>query len=180
MSAISQNGWPALEQAGKPLRSYAIPGVKEHIALRDGCAGFMLIMLATWFNTDVEKIDGKVLDDWGWNFRPIAGSNDISNHASGTAMDLNATKHPQGKRGTFTAKQHKEIEAHLKHLNGDHGVIRWGGNYTKTVDEMHWEINANLTVTNHRAIFIIENPKKFPNAAKVLLANPGLKEVVYS
>lgn len=81
-------------------------------------------------------------DDWGFNYR--ANVNDptqLSNHSSGTAIDLDATEHPNGVPiyKSFTTQQIAEIHAILRELEG---VVRWGGDYTHTVDGMHFEINV--------------------------------------
>ncbi|MFC7613926.1 peptidoglycan-binding protein [Actinokineospora soli] len=72
----------------------------------------------------------------GWAFRPIAGTNVLSNHASGTAIDLNAPTHPQGKFGTVPGHLRDDITAKAASLG-----LRWGGNFTGSrVDEMHFEV----------------------------------------
>jgi hypothetical protein len=58
----------------------------------------------------------------------------LSNHASGTAIDLNATKHPLGKIGTFDAAKVPMIRALAKKYG-----LTWGGDWTRK-DEMHFEI----------------------------------------
>jgi hypothetical protein len=86
-------------------------------------------------------LDGGALDDWGYAYRAIRGQEDagnLSNHASGTAVDLNATKHPLGKRNTFTDEQEVKIRA----LAAKYGC-RWGGDYKNRADEMHFEINLS-------------------------------------
>jgi hypothetical protein len=54
-------------------------------------------------------------------------------------VDINATRHPLGKPGTFNAAQVARIHRILADV--DH-VVRWGGDYTGRKDEMHFEINA--------------------------------------
>lgn len=76
---------------------------------------------------------------WGWADRPIAGSDETSNHASGTAVDLCAPKHPQGvaTSRTFTRAQ---ITACLKLEQRYGGLIVWGGTWAlPDTDGMHWE-----------------------------------------
>ena len=58
----------------------------------------------------------------------------LSNHSSGTAIDLNATKHPLGKAGTFPVEKIPMIQALTKKYG-----LNWGGNWTRQ-DAMHWEI----------------------------------------
>jgi len=101
----------------------------------------IFVDLITRFNDEVEKLAGSPLDDWSWANRNVRDSDTvISNHASATAIDLNALKHPRGPRGTFSAAQ---VKALRKILASYDGVIRWGGDYQNTADEMHFEINAS-------------------------------------
>jgi hypothetical protein len=76
---------------------------------------------------------------WGWAYRAVRAGSTLSNHASGTAADVNAPVHPLGKRGTFAPKQRDQIRSILRDVDN---VVRWGGNYNGRPDEMHFEINA--------------------------------------
>jgi hypothetical protein len=62
----------------------------------------------------------------------------LSNHSSGTAVDLNALKHPLGKSNTFTKDQTNTIQLLLVKYG-----LSWGGNYKRRKDEMHFEIAMN-------------------------------------
>jgi len=133
--AVSQNGWPALTAAPTAklpdwITGRVLPGAVETIFAH----------LCQEFNKRVEPI--RPADSWGWAYRDIRGATTLSNHASGTAIDLNASTHPLGKAGTFNAAQVKAINAILGELDG---VVRWGGNYSSRKDEMHFEINAAPT-----------------------------------
>ena len=100
----------------------------------------------------VASIAGEVLDDWSWAVRTVRGSTTvISNHASGTAVDLNATRHARGVTGTFTRKQ----VAAIRRILADLRVIRWGGDFTTVADEMHAEINGSLAEVAEAAERII-------------------------
>ena len=135
---LSQNGWQANDI--NLTQNYTI-GNGRIVRLRKGDAGYLLKHLADWFDEYVEDID-KTADDWGYAERMVRGSTTVvSNHASGTAIDLNATRHPRGAHGTFTPAQVAAIHQRLKLYDG---AIRWGGDYvTAPVDAMHFEINAN-------------------------------------
>jgi hypothetical protein len=133
--ASSQNGWPASpnrETLG--VVSISVEGCKTKFAVCDKVAPIFKAFLAE-FNEKVEKIDeGK--DDWGYAFRQVRGSTDmLSNHASATAVDVNATRHPLGAKGTFRPEQEKVI----RELCEKYG-LRWGGDYKNRKDEMHFEI----------------------------------------
>jgi hypothetical protein len=132
--ARSQNGYTSRDSS--LMATYTIvPGVK--ITLRKGDVSVVLLHFARWFHNNIEKLRQK--DTGGYNPRHIEGSSVDSNHASGTAEDLNWQLHPRGKKNTFTAAEQKKIRAQLKFYNG---VIRWGADYkTATVDDMHFEIN---------------------------------------
>lgn len=134
----SQNGWPASKDPNEiGIRSYAIAdsGVKLRCAEK---VAPLLVALAAQFHEHIEAIDDGN-DDWGYCYREIRGSQTVlSNHSSGTAIDLNATKHPLGAAGTFTPLQVTLIQALCKKYG-----IRWGGDYKGRKDPMHFEISIN-------------------------------------
>lgn len=171
----TQNGWPVLDGGSQDLYEWVIPARGGHFSLRlrRGAAGFILAVWALWFSETVQRVLGPVLDDWAWAVaKAIPGTTEFSNHASGTAVDLNATAHPWGKAGTFTAVQVAAIHAKLRRF---HGVIRWGGDYMHKVDEMHWEINAPYAQTLREA-----RAKRFtPRGIRVLRANPSQRGHLY-
>jgi hypothetical protein len=66
----------------------------------------------------------------------VRGTTDkLSNHSSGTALDLNSTNHALGKIGTFPAEKVPMIQALAKKYG-----LTWGGDYRGRKDEMHFEI----------------------------------------
>ncbi|NBV36972.1 MAG: M15 family peptidase [Bacteroidetes bacterium] len=143
--ASSQNGWPASpDRKAIDIISIEVPGCETKFAVCRKVAPIFKAFLAE-FNERVEKID-KGKDDWGYAFRQVRGSTDmLSNHASGTAVDVNATKHPLGVEDTFTDAQRKTI----RELCDKYG-LRWGGNYVRRVDEMHFEIMESPTSVKAR------------------------------
>lgn len=138
--ATSQNGYPANDINLTSVRT--IPGTQRKIRLRNGPAGDLLLWVLSQFDRLVEDIDGGELDDWGYAERLIRGSTtELSNHASGTAADANATRHPLGTEpgATFNAAQIATIRSIVARTEG---CVRWGGDYTGRKDPMHFEINA--------------------------------------
>lgn len=139
--AVSQNGW----EVNPPRSLRLVPGtVDVRITVADGAAGDVLMYVAGQFDARVEDLDldstrGE-LDDWGYAPRPIRGGSTTSNHASATAEDFNATRHPLGARGTFSRQQVNNIHQILAEVDN---VVRWGGDYSGRADEMHFEINAS-------------------------------------
>lgn len=171
--STSQNGWPALGYGSPQLHTWLLPdGTK--LRLRHGSAGFVLMHKALWFDAKIEDLLEPLLDDWGHAFRPVRGySATLSNHASGTAMDLNATDHPLGVDHTFSDA---EVVAIHKRLHFYDGVIRWGGDYSARKDAMHFELNADLRDVESVARDLMDSPR-----GKVILKlNPTQRAVILS
>lgn len=130
---VSQNGWTVVPVS---TSGDLVPLVWITGRVRAGDVHTLLAYLCRRFHTEVEPIDRAA--SWGYAYRPIRGTvSSVSNHSSGTAVDLNAPKHPLGKVGTFTYEQHDAIDDILEDLDG---VIRWGGHYAGRKDEMHFEV----------------------------------------
>jgi hypothetical protein len=134
--ATSQNGYSA------PITpvSRALPGGR--VQLRAGPAGDLLAWVGRQFHALVEPLAWPGC--WGFADRKIAGSADLSNHASGTALDLNAPAHPLGYNpaANFRPGQIAAIRAIVARTGG---CVRWGGDYTGRRDPMHFEIVAGET-----------------------------------
>jgi hypothetical protein len=82
---------------------------------------------------------------WGWAGRNIAGTSTPSRHWLGTAIDLNAPKHPQGVAvsRTFTRAEMTAC-ARLEARYG--GLIEWGGTWAlPDTDGMHWQLADGVT-----------------------------------
>lgn len=146
----SQNGRTVITTStSAKLATYRVSGTKSGLLLRKADAGVLLVDFANWYNSHVEKLSlYKAGDDYGWSYRKIRGSSTTySNHASGTAIDLNATRHPLNTTAahSFTTKQITAIHTRLKRYSG---VIRWGGDYTGRKDPMHFEINKSVAATH--------------------------------
>lgn len=134
----SSNGYPASkDRATIGVKAFPIKGTSVKIQAAESVAP-LLVAFCGEFHQLIEPIDGSA-DDWGYCFRNVRGStNKLSNHSSGTAVDLNATRHPLGKIGTFPAEKVPMIRALAKKYG-----LAWGGDYRNRVDEMHFEINLN-------------------------------------
>jgi len=132
----SQNGWPASKDEKEiDKKVFKIKGTDRKMRLQKD-AGVILTAFAAEFHAQVEPIDTGVFDDWAYAYRDVRGSDSVlSNHSSGTAIDLNATKHPLHAENTFSKQQAVTIRELCKKYG-----IRWGGDYAKRKDEMHFEI----------------------------------------
>lgn len=136
----SYNGWSASPTlALRPLvidGEAFVPGVRD-----DDDVWTVLNFVAEQMNERVERIwapGWHEMDDWGFNYRETRGENSMSCHASGTAIDYNATRHPRltAASRTFTPAQITEIRKIVEEA----GVIRWGGEWENVPDPMHFEI----------------------------------------
>jgi hypothetical protein len=137
----SQNGWPVLDR--DDLHWFTAAG--QRFAAANADAATIAAYLIERFNAEVEPIHGTVMDDWSYAVRNVRGSATfVSNHASASAWDLNATRHPRGVHGTFSKAELRAIQRILADITDDSGdrVVRFGGDFTTVVDSMHFEINA--------------------------------------
>lgn len=133
--ARSQNGWEVLDGYGDP-RLVPCPYITGKLLRGD--VAWIFGDFNTRYHNTIRRLDERK-DDWAFAPRPIKGTNVISNHASGTAIDLNASAHPQF-RDTMNAAMEAKIRALLRRYRG---AIRWGGDYrTGRLDQMHFEINV--------------------------------------
>jgi hypothetical protein len=183
MTDLSVNGWPVLDQKDKQLVTWKIPSASRTLNLRWGSAGFLLVHWAVWWDDVIEPLDrDKQWDDWGWASRPIRGQvSGYSNHASGTAVDLNATKHPRGApiHNSFSDKQIRLIRRRLDFYSG---CLEWGGNWpsfpgsTALTDGMHVEINRSLNGCERKARRLLSSPR----GKRILQANPHQRAVILS
>jgi hypothetical protein len=139
MTLTSSNGWTASANPNEiGVKSYPVKGTKIKLRCAEKVAP-LLIGFAEEFHEIIEPIDEGTLDDWGYCFRNVRGSTDkLSNHSSGTAIDLNASKHQLGKVGTFPNEKVPMIRALAKKYG-----LRWGGDYKSRADEMHFEIDLS-------------------------------------
>ncbi len=150
MTEYSGNGWSVI--ADTFLKTWNVGG--RTLPLRRGPAGYVLAHFATRFNQDIEPLLPSY-DDWGWNPRKVAGTDVWSNHASGTAVDLNATTHPQGTQGTFPPEQVDKIHRIINDRYD--GLLRWGADWTRP-DDMHFEINGVYSQIDALATKLVDTP----------------------
>lgn len=146
----SYNGWRA-----SPNRSDI--GVVDFTVTLDGVdiafpSGVKAGAVATCFTYLVQQFHARVErvinpGCWGYYFKTSANSASlISCHSSGTAIDIDAPRHPNGQAASrsFSPAQIAQIRAILAELSG---VIYWGGDAWNggTPDSMHFEIAEGVT-----------------------------------
>jgi len=151
----SANGWTAsTNQAEIGIAVFTVIGGLKPIKLRCAKAVAPLLVAACkeWHKS-VEKLEpGEVQ---GYAYRDVrSGNGTLSNHASGTAVDLFPSRHPQGDAdGNFTPEQ----RAKVLEICAKYG-LRSGGTYKNAKpDWMHIEVNVT------------------PPQATALIAKLGLK-----
>lgn len=143
----SQNGWPSYTDYGDSAllsnSQSTVPGTSVEIqgGIRSGTAATILLEVARRFNASVETLQ-QSLGCWGFEPRTIRGSTTVSNHASGTAIDLNSFRHAlsDDPANSFSSDQISAIHNIIGAMNG---VVRWGGDYSGRKDGMHFEINTS-------------------------------------
>lgn len=185
------NGWPVLEPGSKLLHTWELPGTARRITMRHGSCGLVLAHLALRFNDLIERLDlpgkGDAVDEGGHSYRPITGGTSPSQHATGTAVDLNWRRHPYGvpTAHTFTVKQRDLIHQWLAHTYvADHTrVVEWGGDWpshpgsTASPDAMHFQLRAvGMTAVEQLARELMRTAR----GERILEANPGQRRVVLS
>jgi hypothetical protein len=132
---LSQNGWSAEPvKASINVVPLTVAGVPFVGGVKAGDVHTVLRWVAEQWHARVEPLADPGC--WGYAYRDVRAGNTLSNHSSGTAIDLNAPKHPLGKTGTFTPTQVRQIKAICEAT----GVCRWGGSYSGRADEMHVEV----------------------------------------
>ena len=172
-TATSQNGWTVIP-SGTDERLVRIPRILGRV--RKGDVAVIFTDLVTYFDENIEDVD-QGEDDWGYAFRSIRGASTVySNHASATAVDINATRHPLGASGTFSRKQTEKIRAMLRdrYLN----KVRWGGDYRGRKDEMHFEINGSAADLRKVVAHLnkIDGRWIYSTSVRKLLANAKAKD----
>ena len=147
----SHNGWPASKNPAEiNVKKFKVPGMDRTILVRKEAAPLFLALMQDYDNT-VAEIEGGIFDDWSYAFRPIRGYENsttvrLSNHASGTAIDINAARFPMNK-----ANMTKKQRAACKKLVEKFQIISWGGDF-KRIDEMHFELKEGTTISDCKRV----------------------------
>lgn len=152
--ANSYNGWP-VDDGSNIDTEFNVVGIKYPGGVRKGSVSIVF----RWFLTKLATLEtprGPLQtppngECWGWEVR--ADVNDpglISCHASGTAVDHNATRHPNGSSAYYgwSTDQVAQIRAWLNEAQ----VIYWGADFSGTKDPMHFEIQGDQAAVDAAAI----------------------------
>jgi peptidoglycan hydrolase-like protein with peptidoglycan-binding domain len=165
----SQNGWPASsDRDAIGIRTFKVPGAAHVLVPLRADVAPLLLAFAAWWHTTVEPL--VVPGCWGYAYRVIRGATALSNHASGTAIDLNAPKHPLGAVGTVPDRLRASIERKAAALG-----LRWGGSYSGRKDEMHAEVVVSHTRAMQLVAALQAAPTPKPKPAPAPTPKPGAR-----
>lgn len=144
MSEVSINGWPASDdQQSIHVRSFGIPGSVRKVRVTEDAAP-ILLWVASQFHKQIANLDKDPLAVWGYKYRKaLQGNGKLSDHASGTAIDLRSDKFPVGTTN-MTKVQVWRVRRILKACSG---LVIWGGDYKSAAskDQMHFAIAPGVT-----------------------------------
>lgn len=184
------NGWPVLQPGSSYLHTWELPDTGRRITMRHGSCGLVLAHLALRFNDLIERLDlpgPDAVDEGGHSYRPITGGTSWSQHATGTAVDLNWQRHPYAvpTAHTFTKRQRDTIHQWLArtYTHNKVRVLEWGGDWpshpgsTAKPDAMHFQLRAvGMAMVEALARELMRTGR----GERILEANPGQRRVVMS
>lgn len=140
--ATSSNGYLASpDREAVNAKTFRVARVEFPAGVRGGDVHVILRYVARELARTVEKPRSGWC--WGYAYRPNRNNpSQLSDHSSATAIDYNAPAHPNGKAGTFSADQVRQIRRILDFCES---TVKWGGDYHNIKDEMHFGISDATT-----------------------------------
>jgi len=164
----SINGWPVIKSASsKKLKRAPIPGCPNRSLTCQVDVLPLFLALAADYHRTIAPLDQGQWDEWSYNYRPARGSSSWSNHASGTAIDLNSAA--EGALGTASASWWRSARRNIRawRIRRRYEIVNWGG-WAEYADDphtperegweaawsdpMHWELKAGTTVADVQRI----------------------------
>ena len=138
--SVTENGWPHLSPGSSLIVPLKVAGRTFPGGVRSGSCKTLLTYVAAQYHLRVESLYfGNVdKDDWGYSDRPP------SNHASATAIDVNATTNPQGVAHSHTYAQEQQIRAILRECSMQ---VWWGRDWDHH-DPMHFNLAPHTTLSS--------------------------------
>src|SRR4029077_9158652 len=144
-SGTSYNGWPAnSDPSAIGVDKNALgAGVKFPGGIKGGDVAVVLGYVADQLGARVEapqpNPDGTGYGMWSYTYKQnVNNPSSLSCHASATAIDWWAPRHPNGVGGTFSDSQVATIYAILDEVQG-------GVDWLEGYDEMHFEISVSAS-----------------------------------
>lgn len=167
--AYSANSWRANDPTLVSRRR--VPGTAVDLTVRIGAPGDLLLEVASRFDAEIQDIDNArgALDDWGYAERPIRGGTQLSNHASGTALDLNATRWPLGTPASRNLRPDKIVQFG-RVIAATRGVVVWGAVWSRP-DPMHIELADGTKVDD--CVRALAELRAYPRSGQPLVPVAG-------
>lgn len=131
---LSKNGWPveSASDAGGAVWARTIAGTAITIGVRIGVVETLFAHLIRRYHYEIDALrEGDVV-----GFLPASASDELSNHRSGTAIDIRPSWYPKGSAGGYSKLDTETLNSILYDFEG---LIAWGG-HSDPVDESHFEL----------------------------------------
>jgi len=134
-------------KAASALTSFNPAGVSKTgvglstISTASGLTADVNAKYASQFQSLVKDLEGTGYDIksiGGYNYRNIAGTNKLSNHALGNAIDINPMANPDTGRGGRLITDMPAGIGEIANRNG----FDWGGDWKSKKDAMHFEVSS--------------------------------------
>lgn len=146
--ATTLNGWDAIpDGASKNLRTIEIPGTKRKIKVHREAAPLFAAFYADWQREMPKRMDLNPGPTDGWNYRPSRMVKGLSNHSSGTAVDVLYTSVLPADGKPHMTREEKQILDRIlsRYVTGDgHRVLANGEWWNPPhCDGMHTELSQS-------------------------------------
>lgn len=183
---ISINRWPVLGDHSGELAIGTVPGTNVRLRMRADVLPLFLALAAEYHRSVAPLRKGEC---GAYNHREANAADAWSDHASGTALDLNwgheGRQGPSGGMATMTKAQIKACAALKKRFR----VVIWGGDKARGGDysqprywdPMHYALKPGTSVADVRAVIkalrirpdgTIAPPAR-PSRGRAKVTNPG-------
>jgi len=144
--AISLNGWTAIPNSNDSrLVWFLIPGTERKILVRKVLGPVLGAYCADWNRLMPPRLKLNKGPVDGWEYRDARLNPKLSNHASGSAVDLRYDILHADQERHMTDAERKIVHGLLDVYTTTDGrrLLRWGGDWN-AVDEMHTEIAPGM------------------------------------
>lgn len=146
--ATSLNRWTAISSRLDPrLRSITIPGTNRSITVRRSAAPLFASFLADWHREMPARLKLDKGYIGGWVYRQSRFSSGLSNHSSGTAVDVRWDVLHADNQRHMTDEERKVLRRILdRYVTSDGHHVLANGAYWNACDEMHTELSQGWDV----------------------------------
>jgi len=142
--AKTLNGWDAIKSSGSSdLRLIDIPGTKRRVRFHKEAAPLFASFLADWQREMPERMDLNPGPTDGWTYREARFAQKLSNHASGTAVDVLYSSVLPADGKPHMKKEEKDILDNIlsRYITKDGHRVLANGEWWNNPDGMHTELS---------------------------------------